>query len=74
MEPEKDSFDNHTPNEKQVEVIEFIRSQYKTARAALVNVPNSREKSIAMTQLEDSLMWAVKAVILNEDYYTREHE
>ena len=63
----KDSMENHTPNDEQIQIIENLRNAYKEVRTILKEQTlDGREQSIALTRLEDSLMWAVKGVILNE--------
>lgn len=61
----KKSMTNIKPNENQIHNIELLREHYKN----LVEIVNdlcidSRAKSIAMTDLENSLMWAVKSIVL----------
>jgi hypothetical protein len=59
------SLTNHTPTPEEVEVIERIRERAKdVARLIIDKLPPSRERSLALTHLEDSTMWAVKAVVL----------
>lgn len=65
MSPVPDRFDYLIPTEEQLESINHIRKQFKTVRASLENCPASREKSLALTSLEEGLEWATKAVILN---------
>lgn len=79
----KNTFDNHTPNERQVQLIEELREAYKVLGARLqalkgemdaapshgageVNPNAKRYAALAFTHLEESCMWAVKAVIFSE--------
>lgn len=50
---------NHTPSAEGIEKIEQLRAKAKEL-GNLVNelCPNSREKSLAHTNLEQALMWA----------------
>lgn len=59
------SLTNHAPNTNQVAAIEELRVA-ADAMCGVVdrNVPSCREASLAKTHLEETLMWAVKAVIL----------
>lgn len=59
------SMTNIKPDENQIIKIEQLREQYKNL-VILVNDlgENSRCKNIAMTELETSLMWAVKSILL----------
>lgn len=63
---DKDHFDYQTPNEAQLEKIADIRAAYKAARESFASLPRSREAALALTALEESLMWANKAVIFTE--------
>lgn len=60
------SLTNISPDEQQIVNIEALRRMFKTTAACIVcSTPRSRERSLALTRLEESTMWAVKAVILN---------
>jgi hypothetical protein len=37
------------------------------AQMIIMNVPPCRERSLALTKLEESVMWAVKGIILNQE-------
>jgi len=61
-------FSYHAPSGTQVERYEGIRN---TARGfalyILDNCPDSREKSIAITKLQESVMFANAAIAINEN-------
>jgi len=58
---------NIKPNEEQINRIEIIRTLYKSlVRALLENSKQSREQSLAITKLEESLMFATKNIVLEE--------
>lgn len=61
------NFSYHAPKEDQPERYERIRYKAKML-AAYINeyCPDSREKSLAMTKLEESVMWANAAIARNE--------
>lgn len=61
------NFTYHAPKEDQQERYERIRFKAKML-AAFINekCPDSREKSIAMTKLEEAVMWANAAIARNE--------
>lgn len=62
------SMTNIKPNENQIKKIEDIRNYYKKVVDGLYqHCNNSRELSIAITKLEESLMWAVKSIVLEEN-------
>jgi hypothetical protein len=59
------SLTNITPNEEQIERIESLRRTARGMAASIVaNVPVSREQSLAVTKLEETLMWAVKGILV----------
>jgi hypothetical protein len=62
----ENNFSYHSPKEGQPEKYQAIREKAKEL-AYLINdtVPDSREKSIAMTQLEDTVMWANAGIARN---------
>ena len=61
------NFSYHAPTEEQVDRFETIRNGAKSL-AAYVNeyCPDSREKSLAITKLEEFVMWANASVARNE--------
>lgn len=62
----ENNFKYHAPKEGQPEKYHAIREKAKEL-AYLINelCPNSREKSVAMTELETSVMWANAAIARN---------
>lgn len=63
----KRSMTNHTPSAVAIDKIEELRSRAKhLAAEVIMSVEPSRERSLALTHLEDSVMWAVKAIVLEE--------
>lgn len=60
-------FSYHAPKANQPERYEAIRYKAKML-AAYINekCPDSREKSLAMTKLEEAVMWANAAIARNE--------
>lgn len=58
---------NHSMDESQVERVERLRATAKQLASMIyVNCPRSRERSTALTSLEQALMWAVAAVAREE--------
>jgi hypothetical protein len=48
--------------------MEYLRSAAKSyGYALLASAPEGRERSLAVTKLEESLMWAIKAIVLAQD-------
>lgn len=60
-------FTYHAPQEGQPARYELIRD-YAHGLASLINhqCPESREKSLAVTHLEEAVMWANAAIARNE--------
>lgn len=63
------SLTNQPPQgEEIVRRFEMLREPAKTfGRFVLALCPPSRERSLAITNLEQALMWAVKSVALNQE-------
>jgi hypothetical protein len=61
------SLTNHTPSTNAIEQIESIRRTGKSLALVVVgHTETSRESSLALTKIEEAVMWAVKAVILDD--------
>jgi hypothetical protein len=58
-------FDYHAPTPSKQDVHEQTRAAYKRLALGLINIPDSRERSLAYTALEESLMWANAAIARN---------
>lgn len=63
----KKAYNYHKPSEDGLSKIKQIRR----AGTMLDNMiqelaPHSRERSIAITELETAIMWAIKAVVIND--------
>ena len=59
------TFDHHAPSEEQVVKITALREKGKELFALLAEIGDARETSIAVTKLEESVMWGVKSIIFN---------
>lgn len=61
------NFTYHAPQEGQPEKYEAIRDLALTTAKFINDVcPDSREKSLSMTKLEEAVMWANAAIARNE--------
>lgn len=61
------SLTNHAPTNGQINRIEELREAAKAYAYVIAhNCPNSRERSLGITHLEDSVMWAVKSIVLED--------
>lgn len=68
MEALKKSLTNQTPSEATIGNIEMLRAQAKDLGTAIIGAcPESRETSLALTHLEEVVMWAVKGLVLHQD-------
>ncbi|WP_274362746.1 DUF7681 family protein [Paenibacillus thermotolerans] len=62
----ENNFQYHAPKEGQPAKYDAIRSLAKGLAVAFDDMcPNSREKSLAMTKLEEAVMWANAAIARN---------
>lgn len=62
------SLTNQPPTDYQIERIEEVRAlAIDLGKHIEAVVPNGRAKSLAITNLEQSVMWAVKAIVLGDD-------
>jgi hypothetical protein len=60
------NFDHHPPDGEKAAVHEVVRAIVKSAATHLHGIlPEGREKSLAMTKLEEALFWANAAVARN---------
>lgn len=57
----------HKPSDKGLEKINQLREAFSdVAKMIELYCPQSRQKSIAITELETAAMWAIKAVVFND--------
>ena len=58
-----DIFENRAVDEDQLERIEKIKGQASILYQEIIDLcPDDREQSIAITKLEESVMWATKSI------------
>jgi hypothetical protein len=63
----ENNFTYHTPKEDQPQRYEHLRALGRElARVINEDCPDSREKSLALTNLEQAVMWANAAIARNE--------
>ena len=63
----ENSFTYHAPKDNQLE--RYVRLRYTAKDLALLILkltPSSREQSLAITKLEETIMWANKAIACGE--------
>lgn len=60
-------FAYHRPSEKALDKVNAVRLGYSELHALILRAtPNSREQSVAITELETSAMWAIKSIVIND--------
>ena len=59
-------FEYQKPNEAAVQQIEAVREKCKELFDLLNLLPASRERSLAITKLEEVSMWANKGIVFNQ--------
>ena len=60
-------FTYHTPKGDQTERYQRLRSEARTLAESIVDLcPSSREQSLALTNLQQAVMWANAAIAINE--------
>ena len=64
----ENTFTYHRPSGNQPQRYEEIRSEAKLLACLIQRVcPESREKSLALTNLQQTVMWANASIALNEN-------
>jgi hypothetical protein len=60
-------FAYHNPSADGLKRITVLREQFSTVKRTIESTcPASRERSVAITELETAAMWAIKAVVFND--------
>jgi len=62
------------PHEDMLPLIQEVREAYTVVNKFLLTLPASRQRSIAITELETSAMWAIKGLVLNDQKSTQPNE
>ena len=61
------TFAYHEPSPDGLRKITVLREAFTFVKAAVEQqCPMSRERSVALTELETAAMWAIKAVVVND--------
>lgn len=71
---ESNPFGYFKPAEEILPLIQETRNAYSTVHKFLLKLPTSRQRQIAITELETSAMWAIKGLVLNHDGSTQPEE
>jgi hypothetical protein len=59
----EDLFTNRAPSEEQAKMLDVITETMLSVADLLDQLPSSRFRSLAMTKLEETSMWAKKATV-----------
>jgi hypothetical protein len=63
----ENNFTYHEPDRYKIDQLKMIRKEGKVLATMIdEKVPQSREKSIALTKLEECIMWANAGIVRNE--------
>lgn len=63
----KKTYAYHKPSSAGIEKIATLRKAFSEIHdVCSTNAPQSRELSVALTNLEQAAMWAIKAVVCND--------
>lgn len=63
----KKTFAYHRPSPEGLRKIQILREKFSELHDSIEQYcPPSRERSLALTELESSGMWAIKAVVVND--------
>jgi hypothetical protein len=58
---------SHTPSPADIRKIELLRTDFKVSAGGVIKFcPDGRERSLALTHLEQALMWAVAGIARKE--------
>lgn len=61
------TYAHHTPTSEALDRIRKLRQSFSDLHRLIeVATPASRERSVALTNLETAAMWAIKAVVCND--------
>lgn len=71
---EMNPFGYFKPSEEMLPVIQSTRDAYSPLHKFLLSLPSSRQRAIAITELETSAMWAIKGLVLNDSGSTQPDE
>jgi hypothetical protein len=63
----KKTYAYHKPSQDGIVKVASLRALFSKAHEAIEGLcPQSRERSIALTELETAAMWAIKSVVCND--------
>jgi len=61
------TFAYHSPSPEGLQQIAQLRKAFSEVAAVIyLYAPDTRERSIALTRLEEAAMWAIKSIVFND--------
>jgi len=67
LEKLENSYTYHAPKDDQADRYVILRDEaHQLAIKIMESCPNSRERALALTKIEEAVMWANKAIACNE--------
>ena len=65
--PSDKPFAYHKPSDEGLAKLNALRESFSAFKSAIeAHCPESRQRSVAITELETAAMWAIKAVVFND--------
>ena len=71
---EVNPFGYFKPADTMLPLIQQTRDAYSVVHKFLLSLPASRQRAIAITELETSSMWAIKGLVLNDAGSSQQNE
>lgn len=71
---EVNPFGYFKPADNMLPIIQETRNAYTNVHKFLLSLPVSRQRAVAITELETSCMWAIKGLVLNDINSTQPEE
>lgn len=71
---EVNPFGYFKPADDMLPLIQEVREGYTVLHKFLLTLPSSRQRAIAITELETSAMWVIKGLVLNDSGSTQPNE
>ena len=71
---EVNPFGYSKPPDAMLPLIQETRDAFSTVHRFLLTLPASRQRAVAITELETSAMWAIKGLVLNDEGSTQPNE
>ena len=70
--PDKNQFSYVKPTDESINTIISFRDELSKLYDKILQLPMSRERSLAITKLEETTMWINKAIVFNQSFNQNE--